>query len=115
MFEAHYIKWLSRPKLLSSSGRLVNLTKLRAHGASRKLDSVAISEEAGGVCNNLADVEASTVVSTSSVVGTSDEGSGQAAVGDTAAVRSPGVREGNARWASLALLGLVDVGCGPSR
>jgi len=96
-------------------GALIDLTKLRAHGSSGELDSVAISEKAGGVCDNLADVETSAGVCTSSAVDASDEGSSQAAVGDTAAVRSPGVGEGNTGRASRALCGLVDVGCGPSR
>ena len=93
---------------------MIDLTKLRADSTSGKLDSVAVSEETGGICDNLADVEASSVVNTSSVVGTNEEGSSQAAVGNTAAVRSLGVGEGKAGRAGLALDGLVDVGCGYS-
>jgi hypothetical protein len=72
---------------------------------------VAVSEEATGVRNNLSDVEGSTVVSTGSVVGTSNKRSGQAAVRDTTVVGSLWVGECKTRRAGLALDGLVDVGC----
>jgi len=72
---------------------------------------VRISEEATGVRDDLPDMEASTVVDASGVVGTGHEGSCRAAVGDTAVVRSLGVGESDARRTSRALLRLVNV-CG---
>jgi hypothetical protein len=94
-----------------------HLSKLTTNSTSSELLGVAVSEEATGVGNDLADVEASSLVSTShGVVDANEEGSGQAAVGDTAAVRSLGVGEGKTRWAGGALLALVDMcGCDGGR
>jgi hypothetical protein len=76
---------------------------------------VAISKETTGVCNDLSDVEGSTGVNTSSAVDPSNKRSGQAAVRDTAVVRSLWVGKCKARRASLAFDGLVNVGCCDSR
>lgn len=70
-----------------------------------------VGEETAGVGNDLLDVEAHTsVVHGSSNVDTSGEWAGQAAVGDTALVRSLGVGERNARWSSTTLCAFVNVG-----
>lgn len=76
---------------------------------------MGISEETAGVGNDLADMEASSIVSASSVVGSDKEGSSQAAIGHTAVVRAPWVGECKAWWASSALGTLVDVSSGNGR
>ena len=87
------------------------LSKLTTDSTSDVLDGVRISEEAAGVCDDLPDMEASTVVDASGVVGTSHEGSRQAAVGHTAVIRSLGIGESEARRTGRTLLRLVNM-CG---
>jgi hypothetical protein len=69
-------------QLSHRSGPLIrHLSKLTTNSTSSELLGVAISEEAAGVGNDLADVEASSLVSAShGVVDTNEEGSGQAAI-----------------------------------
>jgi hypothetical protein len=70
---------------------------------------VAVGEETTWVGNNLADMEASSVVSTCSAIDAHKEGTGQAAVGDPAVVGSLRVGECKTRRSGLALDALVDV------
>jgi hypothetical protein len=92
-----------------------HLRKLSTNRTSRVRLGVAIGEEAAWVGNNLADMEASSVVSTCSVVDAHEEGASQATIRDTAVVRSLGIWECKTRRTSLALDALVDVCCGHGR
>jgi hypothetical protein len=74
---------------------------------------VSISEEAGRVGNNLADVEVVTSIDTISK-NASLEGPGETASGDTALIRSSRVGEGEAGRSRAALGRLVDVCRGQS-
>ena len=91
------------------------LLELTADSSSDELTGMSISEEVGGVGNNLADVE---VVTTINTVGndTSLEGTNQTAGRNAALIGSNRVGKGNTRWSSAALGRLMDMcrcqGCG---
>lgn len=90
------------------------LSKLTTDSASTEGAGVAIGEEAAGVGNDLSDMKPCSIINTSSIVGADEEWSSQAAVRDTAVVGTLGVGESKARWAGLALNGLVNVGSSDS-
>lgn len=69
---------------------------------------MSISEEAGRVGHDLADVEVVTSIDTVDK-NASLEGSSEAASGDTALIRSSRVREGEARRSRTTLGRLMDV------
>ena len=93
--------------------RCANLLELTTHSTRQKLRGVSISEEAGWVSNNLADVEVVTRVNT---IGkdASLEGPSETTGGDTALIRASGVGESNTRRSRAALGCLVDVCRGQS-
>jgi hypothetical protein len=83
--------------------------KLTADSTSTEGTGMAISEESAGVGYDLANVEAGSIVNTSSVVGADEKWASHAAVGDAAVVGTLGVGECKTRWTRLALRGLVNV------
>jgi hypothetical protein len=89
----------------------IQLLKLTANSARDKELSVSVSEKAGGVGNNLADVE---VIAGVDTVGqdTGLEWAGQATCRDTALIGSSRVRESDARRSCTTLGGFMNVrGC----
>jgi hypothetical protein len=74
-----------------------------------------IREEALRVVDDLLDLEARSIVDAGSVVRSDEERASQAAIRDTEVIRSFRVGECETRRASLALHGLVDMGCSDGR
>lgn len=71
---------------------------------------MGISEETLGVRNDLSDMEASPLISTSSIViNAHEERTSHATIGNTTVVRSPWVGKSDTGWTRLAHLGLVNV------
>ena len=84
------------------------LLKLTTNSTRDEWTSMSVSEEVGGVSNNLANVEVVTSVDTITK-DTSLEGASQTAGRNAACIRSNRVGKGNARWSCTALGRLMNM------